>query len=58
MNGLTDRFQEFADNWLAGEEETPLVDVSQIKKVPMAFFVASDDEICKPRVARKYIPQI
>ena len=43
MNGLTDRFQEFAPNWLDGETEMPLVDVSQIKTVPMAFFTATND---------------
>ena len=46
MNGLEDRFQEFAPNWLDGEEKMPLVDVSQIKTVPMAFFTATNDEVC------------
>lgn len=43
MNGLKDRFQEFAPNWLDGEEKAPLVDVSNIKHVPMAFFTATKD---------------
>ena len=41
MNGLKDRFQEFAPNWLDGEEITDLVDVSKIKTVPMTFFVGT-----------------
>jgi len=49
MNGETDRFQEFAPNWLDGEEQMPLVDVSQIKNVPMAFFTATNDQVCPHR---------
>ena len=56
MNGLTDRFQEFAPNWLAGETQMPLVDVSKVKQVPIAFFTATNDEVCPHRVAGKYIP--
>ena len=58
MNGLTDRFQEFDDAWLDGEHETALVDVSNIKKVPMTFFVGTADEVCPHKAAMKYIPQI
>lgn len=58
MNGLTDRFQEYADNWLDGETQTALVDVSKIKKVPMAFFTATKDQVCPRKYAMKYIPQI
>ena len=58
MNGLTDRFQEFAPNWLDGETETALVEMSNIKQVPMTFFVGTKDEICPHRTAMKYIPQI
>jgi len=47
MNGETDRFQE--PNWLNGEEQMPLVDVSQIKNVPMAFFTATNDQVCPHR---------
>mmetsp|Transcript_1287 Transcript_1287/g.1734 ORF Transcript_1287/g.1734 Transcript_1287/m.1734 type:complete len:181 (+) Transcript_1287:276-818(+) len=46
MNSLTDRFQEFAPDWLDGQETMPLVDVSQIKQVPMAFFTATRDQVC------------
>ena len=58
MNGLTDRFQEYADNWLDGETQTQLVDVSKIKKVPMAFFTATKDQVCPRKYGMKYIPQI
>ena len=46
MNGLTDRFQEFDDIWLEGDTETTLVDVSQIKQVPMTFFIGTKDQTC------------
>ena len=46
MNGIKDRFQEFADNWLGGEETTPLVDMSLITEVPIAFFTATNDNVC------------
>lgn len=58
MNGLTDRFQEFADHWLDGVTETPLVEMSNIKQVPMSFFVGTKDEVCMHKTAMKYIPQI
>jgi len=58
MNGLTDRFQEFANNWLDGETETDLVPMSNIKQVPMSFFVGTLDEVCPHKTAMKYIPQI
>ena len=58
MDGLTDRFQEFADEWLEGVEETALVDVSLIDKVPMSFFTATRDQTCPHRIAGKYIPQV
>jgi len=58
MDGLTDRFQEFAEHWLEGEEETELCDVSKIHIVPMAFFTATDDHTCPHRYAVRYIRQI
>ena len=58
MNGETNRFQEFANDWLEGEEETELVDVSKINKVPMAFFTATRDDVCPHIYANRYIPQI
>ena len=57
-NGLTNRFQEFPEHWLDGETETDLVDVSRIRRVPMAFFTATHDEVCQHKVASKYIAQI
>lgn len=58
MNGLTDRFQEFAPNWLDGEETMPLVEMSNIKQVPMTFFVGTLDDVCPHHTAMKYIPEI
>ena len=58
MNSFTDRFQEFAENWLEGEEIMPLVEMSNIKKVPMSFFVGTEDELCPHQTAMEYIPQI
>ena len=58
MNGLTDRFQEFVDDWLDGDREAPLVEMSNIKQVPMTFFIGTKDEVCPHRTAMKYIPQI
>ena len=55
MNGMIDRFQEFNDEWLTGSEETALVDVSQITELPMTFFVARDDLVCKHSVAKTFI---
>jgi pimeloyl-ACP methyl ester carboxylesterase len=57
MNGLTDRFQEFAYYWADGITETTLVDVSNIKQVPIAFFTATNDEVCPHKTANLYIPQ-
>jgi hypothetical protein len=55
MNGLTNRFQEFNENWLTGEHKTTEVDVSQITEVPMDFFVSRLDWTCASDVAWKYI---
>lgn len=55
MNSFTDRFQEFAEDWLEGEETTPLVEMSNIKQVPMSFFVATEDELCPYETAMDYI---
>ena len=43
MNTLMNRFQEFAYNWEEGEYETPLVQLENISKVPIAFFTATRD---------------
>ena len=58
MNGIVDRFQEFAPNWLDGEEVTDLVEMSKIKTVPMAFFVGTEDRLCPLETATEYIAQI
>ena len=58
MNGITDRFQEFAPNWLEGEETTDLVEMSNIKTVPMTFFVGTEDSLCPRDIALKYIEKI
>lgn len=57
-NGSVDRFQEFADHWLDGVHKTDLVDVSKISKVPMAFFVGTNDQVCQHKVALNYISQM
>ena len=43
MNGVVQRFQEFDDKWLDGELETEMVDLSNIKIVPISMFTATDD---------------
>ena len=43
MNGTVKRFQEFDDDWLEGELETEMVDLSQIKIVPISMFTATED---------------
>ena len=47
MNGnpAVKRFQEKQadDKWLAGELETPLVPLENIKRVPIAMFIATSD---------------
>lgn len=58
MNGVTNRFQEFAPNWLDGETKTELVEMSNIKQVPMTFFIGTEDTVCKHETAMEYIPQI
>ena len=46
MNGIVDRFQEFATNWENGEYITDLVPIENIKQVPIAMFTATDDQTC------------
>jgi len=58
MNGVTHRFQEFADNWLAGELEAEMVHLGNIKTVPISMFTGTADTCCPHDVALEYIPQI
>jgi len=46
QNTYTDRFQEYAPNYLAGERETTLIDISSIDKIPIALLVGTADETC------------
>ena len=55
MNGLTDRFQEYDTQWMEGDTETDLIDMSQVKVVPMAFFIGGNDQVCPKKQAKKYI---
>ena len=56
MNGIVQRFQEYADGWLDGDLETEMVHLDNIKVVPIAMFTATDDQICSYDVALEYIP--
>ena len=58
MNGTVQRFQEFDDKWLDGELQTEIVDVSNIKIVPISMFTATEDHTCTYNVALEYIPKI
>ena len=55
QGAILERFQEYAPNWNEGEKETELVDVSKIDKIPMAFFIATDDTLCTRSTADEYI---
>ena len=48
MNSIVYRFQEKVDNdaWLDGFYESDLVDLGNIKTVPISMFTATDDETC------------
>ena len=39
------KFIPFLD-WLSGEQESELYDFSKIDKIPMEFFVHTEDELC------------
>lgn len=51
QNGLTNNFQDWVeiDDWLAGSTQGTIVDVSQIKTVPMTFFIGENDHVCPKR---------
>lgn len=46
QNTYTDKFQEFAPNYDAGERETDLIDIGSIDKVPIAMLVGTADSTC------------
>lgn len=48
QNGVEQRFQEYAPNYLKGGEEREAIDVplNNIERVPLYFFVAEDDIFC------------
>ena len=46
QNTYTDRFQEFAPNYMAGDRETELIDIASIDKVPIAMLVGTVDNTC------------
>ena len=58
QNTVADRFQEFNSNWTPDNIETELIDVSNISKVPLSFFVATEDETATYAQSVKYIAKI
>ena len=46
QNSYMNRFQEFAPNYLDGEKEAALIDISSIDKIPIAMLVGTADETC------------
>ena len=60
MNEAVNRFQEKADDtkWLAGEVNTDEIRLENIKRVPIALFVGTNDTICAYETALEYIPKI
>jgi len=58
MNGIEDRFQEFAENWNDGVRKTDEIDVSKIDTVPMAFFSGTRDMVCTNSQGKKYTGMI
>ncbi len=58
MNGIVNRFQEFAPNWAEGTKETDLVKVENIKNTPMTFFIGTADAVCLPTMVEEYIPKL
>ena len=58
MNGLADRFQEYDDKFTKSNMDTTLIDLSKIKKVPIAAFVGTKDTTCSKAHADKYLPEL
>jgi surfactin synthase thioesterase subunit len=56
MNQSVDRFQEWADGYMDDEVEEPMVDLSNIDRVPLAFFICTEDETCTYKHATEYMP--
>ena len=49
QNTYTDRFQEFAPNYMAGDRETDLIDLGSIDKIPISMLVGTSDKTCPDR---------
>ena len=60
MNANINRFQEKIDDqdWLDGKEVTDLVDLGNIKQVPIAMFIGTNDHTCPHDTALAHIPLI
>lgn len=58
MNTISGRFQESIsrEEWENGIEETDLIPLSNIKEVPITFFVAEDENMCHGN--EEYVPMI
>ena len=52
QNAAQNRFQEYAPNYMDGEEKTDLIPIHLIDKVPLWFFVAKQDEVA-PSITAK-----
>lgn len=46
QNAYTDRFQEYAPNYLSGEREAELIPLDSIDKVPIAMLSGTVDWTC------------
>lgn len=46
QNTYTNRFQEFAPNYLSGDKETELIDIAGIDKVPIVMMSGTLDVTC------------
>lgn len=60
MNSIAKRFQEKVEDedWLSGTYENDLVDLGNIKIVPISMFTATEDSTCPYEVALEHIPLI
>ena len=52
-NSYTNRFQEYAPNYLKGEKETALIPIGTIDKVPISMLVGKKDDLCSLEQAKK-----
>ena len=46
------------DQWLSDDRITPLVDLSQIDRVPVTFVIPIDDEVCAPELHEAWFAAI